>query len=205
MIPAPALRPTVLALAVALAGCSTPTADLGGPVEPLGEFRLGYNIVVADGTQKVEPSRDATEEEWERAFTEAIDARFSRFEGDQLYHIAVSVNGYSLAVTGIPVLVPPKSVAIIGVSIWDDAAGGKINEEPEVMVVYERLVGEEAVVGSGATLSREEQIENIAQNGARLIELWMRENPDWFAARDGASTTVRIVDNEIVREGATSR
>ena len=187
-----------LLCALALAACSRPDADLAGPVDPIGEFRLGYNIVVADGVDKVQPSRDATPEEWERAFTEAIDARFSRFEGDQLYHIAVSVNGYSLAVTGIPVLVPPKSVAIIGVSIWDDAAGAKINEEPEIFIVYERLVGEEAVIGSGATLTREEQIENIAQNGARLIERWMRQNPDWFAPRPGAATDVRVVRNEVV-------
>ena len=185
-------------LVVVLGACSAPDADLSAPPEPLGAFRLGYNIVVADGTQKVEPSRDATEEEWEAAFTKAIAERFSRFEGDQLYHIAVLVNGYSLAVTGIPVLVPPKSVAVIDVNVWDDAAGAKVNEEPETFIVYERLVGEEAVIGSGATLSREEQIENIAQNGARLIERWMRQNPEWLESRPGAATDVRIVDNEVV-------
>ncbi len=193
-----AARAALLAT-LALAACAAPDADLGEAPEPLGAFRLGYNIVVADGTQKVEPSRDVTEEEWEAAFTEAIDARFSRFDGDQLYHIAVSVNGYSLAVPGVPLVAAPKSVAIIGVSIWDDAAGGKINEEPEVIVVYERLGADAALVGSGLTLDREEQIENIAQNGARLIERWMRKHPEWFESRPGAETEVRIVDNEVVR------
>ncbi|MEE4119078.1 MAG: hypothetical protein V2I65_08690 [Paracoccaceae bacterium] len=184
---------------LALAACSAPDADLTAPPEPLGAFRLGYNIVVADGTQKVEPSRDVTEDEWEAAFTEAIDERFSRFDGDQLYHIAVSINGYSVAVPGVPLVAAPKSVAIIGVTIWDDAAGGKINEEPEIIVVYERLGADAALVGSGLTLGREEQVANIAKNGARLIERWMRENPEWFESRPGAATTARIVDNEIVR------
>jgi hypothetical protein len=92
----------------------------------------------------------------------------------------------------------PKSVAIIRATIWDDAAGGKINEEPEVITVFERLPAQAAILGSGATTSREEQIENIAQNGARLIERWMRDNPEWFAPREGASTDVRIENNEVV-------
>ena len=188
----PAPRPAapraaaLTALALAMAACSAPDADLADAPEPIGDFRLGYNIVVADGVQKVEPTRDVTEEEWEAAFTEAIDARFSRFTGDRIFHIAVAVNGYSLAVPGIPLVAAPKSVAIIGVTIWDDAAGAKINEEPEIIVVYERLGAEAAVMGSGITLSREEQIENIAQNGARLIERWMRRNPEWFGGAQAA-------------------
>jgi len=83
--------------------------------------------------------------------------------------------------------------------VWDDAAGGKINEEPEVITVFERLPAEAAIFGSGATTTREEQIENIAENGARLIEVWMRDNPDWFAAREGAATDVRIENNEVVQ------
>jgi hypothetical protein len=196
---APSFRAAIAALfALALAACAPPDADLAGPVEPLGAFRLGYNIVVADGTDTIEPTRNVTEEEWEEAFRRAIDERFSRFEGDQLYHIAVSVNGYFIAPTSIPVVAPTKSVAIIGVTIWDDAAGGKINEEPEIINVFERVDAAAGFIGSGATMTREEQVENIAENGARLIELWMRRNPEWFAPREGAATDVRIENNRVV-------
>jgi len=199
-------RPTRRALllagaATALTACAPPTADLAGRVEPLGEFRLGYNIVNVDNIQKVEPSRDVAPEAWKAAFTEAIDARFGRFDGSQLYHIGVSVDGYSIAVTGIPLVLTTQSVAIIRVWLYDDAAGGRITEEPERIMVFERLDADGAIIGSGATQTREEQMRNIAENGARLIENWMRENPEWFAARPGAASTVRIESNRILPSG----
>ena len=173
-----------LAMIALLAGCAA-DKDLDEPFEPLGAFRLGHNIVVADTARLVPPSRRATEEEWETAIKKAIDRRFSRFEGDQLYHIAISVDGYSIAVPGVPVVLSPKSVMIISATVWDDAAGGKINEEPKQITVLERLSGE-TVVGSGLTQSKAEQIENLADNAARLVEKWMRTNPDWFAPKDPA-------------------
>lgn len=182
-----------------LAACAPATRDLAGPVEPLGEFRLGYNIVNVENTRKVEPSRNATPEEWQAAFTKAIDDRFGRFDGSQLYHIGISVDGYSLAVTGVPVVATPQSVAIIRVWLYDDALGGRVNEEPEQISIFERLPSEAIVLGSGATQTREEQMQNIAENGARLIEVWMRKNPEWFQARPGAESNVRIVNNEVVR------
>ena len=188
---------------LALAACAPPDADLAAPPEPLGAFRLGYNIVVADGVDTTPPSRTVTDAEWKAAFEQAIDDRFSRFDGDQLYHIAVSVNGYFIAPTSIPVVAPTKSVAIIGVTIWDDAAGAKINAEPEIINVFERTDAAGTFIGSGATMSREEQVENIAENGARLIEQWMRDNPGWFAPRPGAATEVRIERNRVIgAEGA---
>ncbi|MEM9250048.1 MAG: hypothetical protein AAGB05_15315 [Pseudomonadota bacterium] len=183
----------------AVAGCAPATADLEGPAEPLGAFRLGYNIVNVDNIKKVEPSRDATPDEWKTAFTEAIDARFGRYDGTQLYHIGISVDGYSIAVTGVPLVATPQSVASIRVWLYDDALGGRITDEPELITVFERLPGEAVVLGSGATQSREQQIQNIAENGARLIEIWMRKNPEWFAPRPGAESTVRIENNVVVR------
>lgn len=187
-----------LAGLLALAACAAPDADLAGPKDPIGEFRLGYNIVVADNSTEVEPSRSASPEEWEAAFTKAINDRFSRYTGSQLYHIAILVDAFSIAPAGVPVLLNTDSLVAIGVTIWDDAAGGKINDEPEVFTVFERVSGEGVLIGSGATLTREEQIVNLAENGARRIEQWMRENPDWFAARPGAASNVRIVNNEVV-------
>lgn len=197
-----ALRAALWVAATALlAACSPPTADLAGPVEPIGEFRLGYNIVNVDNIQKVEPSRDVDPDEWKAAFTKAIDDRFGRFDGSQLYHIGVSVDGYSIAVTGVPLVLTTQSVAIIRVWLYDDAAGGRVTEEPEQIMVFERLDADGAVLGSGLTNTREEQVQNIAENAARLVERYMRENPAWFEARPGAASDVRIENNVVVPSG----
>ncbi|MCO6385012.1 hypothetical protein [Oceanicola sp. 502str15] len=170
-----------LAATMLLAGCSA-VADLQEPVEPIGAFSLGHTVVVAEGAQKVPPSREASAEEWQSVLEAALQERFGRFSGDQLYHLAVKVDAYALAVPGVPVVLSPKSILRIQVSVWDDAAGGKINPEPRVFTVFERLSGE-TVLGSGLTRTREQQMAQLAANSARLIEGWMRENPGWFAPR----------------------
>ncbi len=174
-----------LLLAALLAGCSA-VADLEEPVVPIGQFKLGYSVVVAEGAQKVPPSREASAEEWQAALEAALNQRFGRFEGSQLYHLAVKVDAYALAVPGVPVVLSPKSILRIQVSVWDDAAGTKINAEPRVFTVFERLSGE-TVLGSGLTRTKAQQMEQLSANAARLIEGWMRENPGWFAPRYEAS------------------
>lgn len=180
------LRLAALALLPVLAACSAADQDLAEPIDPIGEFRLGHNIVVADNAVMAPPSRSATADELEEAMKLAVQRRFGRYEGNQLYHIAISVEGYSLALPGIPLVLNPKSVMIIKATVWDDAAGGKINEEPEQFTVFERLSGETAI-SSGLTQTKEQQIKNLSDNAARLVENWMRQNPDWFALRDGVT------------------
>lgn len=183
----PVLRTSVAMICLAaLAACGAADKDLAEPVVPIGEFLLGHAIVVADNARMAPPSRKATADELEEAMKLALQNRFGRYEGTQYYHIAVSVEGYSLAVPGIPLVLNPKSIMVIGVTVWDDAAGGKINEEPHQITVFERLSGETAI-SSGLTQTKEEQITNLSTNAARLIENWMRDNPEWFVARDGAA------------------
>ena len=179
-----------LAFTALLAGCSA-TADMEGPVEPIGAFSLGHAVVVAEGAQKVPPSREATPEEWQAALEAALTQRFGRFDGAQLYHLALKVDAYALAVPGVPVVLAPKSILRIQVSVWDDAAGGKLNAEPRVFTVFERL-SSETVVGSGLTRSRKEQIEQLSANAARLIETWLRENPAWFAPRGAGAPAPQV-------------
>ncbi|QDC11040.1 hypothetical protein FHY55_18175 [Oceanicola sp. D3] len=177
------------ALLLLLAGCSA-VADLEEPVVPIGAFSLGHAVVVAEGAKKVPPSREATPEEWQAALESALTQRFGRFDGGQLYHVAVKVDAYALAVPGVPVVLSPKSVLRIQVSVWDDAAGGKLNAEPRAFTVFERF-SSETVVGSGLTRTREQQIEQLSANAARLIEAWMRENPGWFTRRSAPAPTVQ--------------
>ena len=172
-----------------LAGCSSSLDDLDGPVRPLGDFYLGHNIVVASNATKGPLSRDATEEELETALKAAIDQRFRRFDGDRLYHIAISIDGYVLAVPGIPVVANPRSALIFGVTIWDDAREVKLNETPHRITVLEDLSGD-TLVGSGLTRSADEQLAALAYNAARATERWMRENVEWFTPEPPAETAV---------------
>jgi len=168
--------------ALGVAACSPSGDDLDeGPV-PLGNFKLGHNIVVAPKVVKGPLSRDASEEELTQALKGAIGARVDRYEGSSLYHFGVSVEGYVLAAPGVPLVASPKSAMIIRVTVWDDAAGEKLNEEPEQMTVFETLSGETAI-GSGLTQSKEKQLENLSVNAAKQIELFLtkqRAEQGWF-------------------------
>lgn len=161
-----------------LAACGG-TEDIDGPLKPIGDFYLGHNIVVAANAQLGPFSREASAEEWEEVLGEEMERRFRRFDGDRMYHLAVSVDGYVLAVPGIPVVAAPRSVIIVGVTVWDDAAGGKINDTPHRITVLENLSGE-TVVSSGLTQSREQQMKNLSENAARSVENWLRQNIEWF-------------------------
>ena len=188
-------------VALMLAACATPAADpLEEELPDMGNFRLAYNIVVADGMQQVPPSRGATEEEWVEILTAEIDRRFGGYEGDRLYHIAIAVDGYSLAPPGIPLVLSPKSILIVSANVWDDAEQAKLHDEPNQITVFEGLSAG-TVLGSGLVRSREEQMQILARNMARRIQLWMLENPEWFdidpeAAAADAAEIAAVVEAE---------
>lgn len=162
---------------VLLAACGG--NDLSAPPEDFGDFQLGYNIVVAKNAKPVGPSRPATAAEWETALKLAMQERIGRYQGDKLYHIGIGVDGYALAIPGIPLVLSPKSALAITVNVWDDAAQRTVNSEPKKFTVFESLSGE-TVVGSGLTQSREQQMQNLSRNAARLINDWLIENKAWF-------------------------
>ena len=193
------LRALVLLSSVGvLAAC-----DAGDPMAEdlpdMGDFRLAHNIVVAEGMQQVPPSRSAEPEEWVEVMTAEIDRRFGGYEGDRLYHFGISVDGYSLAPPGIPVVLSTRSVLVLSVNVWDDALGQKLHEEPEQIVVFEGT-SPETILGSGYARTREEQMQLLARNAARRIQLWMLQNPEWFnidpdAAEAAAAEVEDLVDD----------
>lgn len=170
------------------AACTDVTQDLAGPLEPMGDFRLGFVEVVAPNLEQLLVSRDATAEEWTAEIDKAVEARFSRFEGDQYYHLGISVEAYSLP----PPVVPGKSAVAMRVTLWKDATQSKMNEETELISVIE-------VFESRLGLTREDQMRKLAEKGAKQIEDWLRKQMaenDWFMA------PVETTDTEVSEETA---
>ncbi len=173
-----AIRPIAFSLALlALAACQN--SDLAEPPAPLGPFRLGLNIAVADNIQKVPISREATKEQWEAAIEKAVQDRFGRYQGDKLYDIGIAIDGYALAPPGIPVVLKPKSILVITANIWDDAAKKKLNPEGKQIMVFEKA-SPETFIGSGLTQSKEKQMEVLSYNAIKKVEQWLLSNPEWF-------------------------
>ena len=148
----------------------------------LGNFRLGHNIAVAPKMTKGPFSREATEEEWIAAMTAAVDERFGRYEGEKLYHFGISIEGYVLAQPGIPLVASPKSILVINLTVWDDAAGKKLNDEVKQITVLENLGGD-SLIGSGYTKTREEQMQQLSRIAVKEIQRYLvrqQSEEGWF-------------------------
>ncbi|MGR3805241.1 hypothetical protein [Marinibacterium profundimaris] len=196
-----------LAMFALLLGCSADQSMQ--PPKDLGAFRLGHNVVVASKMKKGPISRDATEQEWVDVLTRAVDSRFGRYQGNQLYHMGISVEGYMLAPPGVPLIYNPRSALIINVTVWDDAAAAKLNEKPRQFTIYEDTTGESFAVGSGNVRTKEEQLQGLAENAMDAVEDWMAEQhaeKGWFAPRPGAATTATVprLSDSSAAAGATA-
>lgn len=173
-----AITRAALGLAVvSLAACAN-NAELTEKVD-LGNFQLGFAVVVADNARKGPFSRDATDQQIEDAVQAELERRFRRYEGGKTFNMGVSIDGYIIAEPGIPVIASPKSALFASVTLWDDAAQEKLNEEPKQIVVLESF-STDLVVGSGLTMSADEQLINISQNLVKEIEDWLNNRPQWF-------------------------
>lgn len=175
-----------LALLVLAGACANPNS--GKPPDDLGEFHLGHNIVIASKMRQGPVSRDATVDEWVDVLQDAVERRFGGFDGDQLYHFGMSVEGYMLAPKGVPLLFNPRSMLIINLTVWDDAAGKKLNEKPKTFQVLESTTPETAIGGSGRHRTREEQMQGLAENAMDQIGKWLEQQhreEGWFDRREG--------------------
>lgn len=196
----------LLALVAALSGCTNPD-DLDQAPRYLGNFAMGHNIAVAPNITKGPASRDASAEEWIAAMTAAMDERFGRYEGDKLYHFGISIEGYVLAVPGVPVVASPKSALIVRVTVWDDAAAAKLNDEPHQVTVIESFSAN-TVLGSGLTQPKEKQMENLTRNAAKLIENWLvRQNArkGWFEDDGTPSEAAQEAEAALAAEEAAKK
>lgn len=173
---------------VMLAACNG-AADLGKAAVPLGDFSLHHNIAVAPKVQKGPLSREVSKEVLIKAMTDATAERFGRYKGSGKYHFGMSIEAYSLAVPGIPLILAPKSLLIVKLTVWDNAKNAKLNAEPQQITVLESF-DQGPIVGSGYTKTAEEQLKNLTQNAAKSIETYLvKQNKaeGWF---NGTSTEV---------------
>lgn len=186
-------RVTLALCTIALLSACASGAKLGEERAELGDFRLGHAVAVADTAMMGPASRRAEPGAWEESLSAEIQRRFGRYDGETLYHVAVAVQGYVLAIPGIPILAAPKSILIVGVTIWDDAAGKKLNDKPHRITVLESLSGETAI-SSGLTQSAEQQMQNLSQNAVGAIERWMATQADWFGTGVDVAAVTDSVD-----------
>lgn len=170
-----------------LAACGNP--DPNAPLEPLGDFRLGHNIVLANEARKGPFSRDATRAELETALADAIEARIGRYDGDGLYHLGIAIGGYVLAQPGLPLIYTPKSVLVFDVTLYDNETREKLNEERHRITVFEGLRNTVPIIGSGHARTKEEQLQNLARQGALAVYNWLQQHPEWFTPDPGDART----------------
>jgi len=190
----------VLTLGI-LGACTNPNDLDKAPVD-LGNFALAHNVVVAPNLTKGPASRNASKEEWIEAMKGAIQERFGRYEGDKLYHLGISVEGYVLAIPGVPIVASPKSALILNVTVWDDAAGEKLNDKPHQVTVIESFSGN-TFLGSGLTQSKAKQMENLTRNAAKQIQNWVVQQNfenEWFGGKNAPATKVSEQTPEDVTE-----
>lgn len=158
-----------------LTGCAA-TDPLEADLPGMGNFRLGFAIVVSENAKKIPPSRDATAEQLKTSLTAELERRFGVYTGDRVYHVAVNIDGYSLAPPGIPVVLTPKSVLVCTANLWTADPQEKIGG-PEQITTFEGA--ETLVLGSGLMKNAEEQLETLSRNMAQKVQAWILRNPEW--------------------------
>ena len=180
---------------IVLTACGGIRDDLSETPDPVGAFRLGHNIAVVNEPVQGPFSRSVTDAEWQAAMVQAVEDRMgdARYFGDKYYHIGVAVEGYVLAMPGVPLVYSPKSILIFSVNFYEDATQTKLNDEPIQLTVFEPCCTV-PLLGSGFTRSAAEQMEGLSFNAARAIERTMRQNADWF----GGTPEVLEEDSTII-------
>ncbi|WP_371156831.1 hypothetical protein [Jannaschia sp. 2305UL9-9] len=160
----------------ALSACAT--ADpLESEQREMGDFQLGYTVLVTDNIKKIPPSRDATPEKWASVMDAELSRRFGRYQGGKDYVIALAIEGYSLAPPGIPVVLTPKSILVVSANVWEADPQRKIGG-PEQITTFEGA--DTLFLGSGLMKDSDEQMLTLARNMAFKIQSWMIRNGDWF-------------------------
>lgn len=179
------LRRTLMigSLALMLAACSGPTTEISTAApEPIGDFKLGIVTVFAKNVQKGPLSRTASIPELEAALKSEALRVFTPYTGTKFFNIAIAVDAYVLATPGIPLIASPKSGMVVSLNVWDNAKKTVVTEEHKQFTSLEKITGGSFFLGSGLTLSKEEQLAELAVSAIKQIEAYMRENQHLFVS-----------------------
>ena len=150
----------------------------------MGDFRLGYAVVVGEELVQGPLSRQGDPDLIIASVKSAIEKQLSDYKGSKYYHVAVKLEAYILAQPGVPLVFSPKSTLILQVGLWDNVTQQRMAEPEQIRVVEPIRI--RSLIGSGYTQNAEEQTNVLAKEGARMIEEWLKnkhEMAGWFSSR----------------------
>ncbi|KAE9628901.1 hypothetical protein FEE96_14820 [Parasedimentitalea maritima] len=153
--------------------------------EDLGTFKMRVGYIYTDKALQWPLSRNAEASDWNADLQNALDTRLRRYEGTQEYDVAITLEGFMLAPPGVPIVLNPKSVAVVNVFVYD-VAGQEYLAKKHQMEIFESTTGESVILGSGHTRTKEEQIAGLSLNIVDAVEEWIAEQhleSGWFDER----------------------
>lgn len=168
---------------VVLAACDAPPDKVDDTPAPLGQFRLGHNIAIADHATMGPFSKDFTETEIEVSIQNAVANRLRRYDGDGLYHLGIVVGSLELAEPNGPASLARQPAMIADVTVYDDGTGEILNDRPLRITAGGGFRSTLPIFGSRFVPTVEVQLQNLSTDLSRQIETWLLANPDWFAIR----------------------
>lgn len=169
-----------IAFVALLAACTPPITEKRAT--PIGDFQMGYNIVVGDKMIKGPVSRDADTALLASKLQSELQTRLGKYEGGKLYHVVTHVDMYVMGRAGIPFLFSPKTALVVSMTVWDDIAQSQLTPKPVQLTLLENT-NSRNFLGSGLGQSVVEQIDSMAKSAAFQIENWLRqqhETQNWF-------------------------
>jgi len=171
----------LVATMVLLAACEE--TKVNEAPEDLGDFKMRVSFVYTDKALQWPLSRAAKPSEWNEPIERALEARLGRYTGTGKYDVAITLEGFLLATGGIPVLVNPKSAAVVNVFVYDVTTKTYLAKEHQ-MKIFEDTTGESAIIGSGYSRTKAEQIDGLALRIVDGLEEYMAEQhaeKGWFS------------------------
>ena len=166
-----------------LAACVAPPDTVSETPEPLGQFRLGHNIAIADFAAKGPFSKDFSETQIEASVQNAVANRLRRYDGDGLYHLGIVVGSLVLTEPNGPAQFARKPQMIFDVTVYDDATGAALNPSPHRITAGDGFRTALPILTARFVPDIEVQLQNLSVDAARRIEAWLQANPAWFAPR----------------------
>ncbi len=174
------LKAALLGIAtMMLVSCTESAPVISENPEPLGDFKLGFAVVVDKDAEVGPLSRKADPDEWVAAIKPKFEKMLSSHTGERFYHVSITVAGYVLAVPGIPIIASPKSGVVVVLNVWDDARQVRILEANKQFTVVE-AISAKSFFGSGLTQSKEEQIAVLTDRILKQVDDYLHKNADAF-------------------------